>query len=80
MYRHSSYEFKVERVIGAGAFGKVYEVSLPTCNFRYALKKFAPRPHIRDSSAFVDGELLQRFSQEIKYQTECNHKNIVSSR
>lgn len=78
MYRHSNYEFKVERVIGAGAFGKVYEVSLPTCNFRYALKKFDPRPHIRDSSAFVDGELLQRFSQEMKYQTECNHKNIAS--
>lgn len=77
IYKHASFEYRVERVIGAGAFGKVYEVSLPNSYLRLALKKFDPQPHIRDSSVFVEGELLQRFNQEMNYQTECSHRNIV---
>lgn len=76
-YRHGWFEYHVERVIGSGAFGKVYEVSLSNSNLRLALKEFEPQPHIRDSSAFIEGELLQRFNQEMNYQTECDHRNIV---
>ncbi len=77
VYKHGVMEYRVERVIGAGAFGKVYEVSIPNSDLRLALKKFDPQPKIRDSSAFVEGELLQRFNQEMSYQTQCDHKNIV---
>ncbi len=78
VYRHSSYEFQVVDKIGAGGFGEVYEVSLPTCDFRYALKRFAPQKNIAEASLFSEGELLERFRQEMRYQTNCTHKNIVS--
>lgn len=77
-YKHSSYEFSVVRKIGGGGFGEVFEVSLPTCNFKYALKKFAPQKDIAEASFLSEGELLARFSQEMRYQTTCNHKNIAS--
>jgi serine/threonine protein kinase len=77
-YRHSSYEFGVIRKIGGGGFGEVFEVSLPTCGFKYALKKFAPQKDIAEASFLSEGELLARFSQEMRYQTICTHKNIVS--
>lgn len=77
IYKHAFFEYHVERVIGSGAFGKVYEVSLRNSNLRLALKKFDPQPHIKESSAFVEGELLQRFTQEMNYQTQCSHRNIV---
>ncbi|WP_445707567.1 protein kinase domain-containing protein, partial [Enterococcus rotai] len=78
VYRHSSYEFQVVDKIGAGGFGEVYEVSLPTCDFKYALKRFAPQKNIAEASLFSEGELLERFRQEMRYQTNCRHKNIVS--
>jgi len=77
IYRHSSYEFHVVKKIGAGGFGEVYEVALPSCSFKYALKRFAPQKHIAEASLLSDGELLERFSQEMRYQTTCIHKNIV---
>ncbi|WP_171257900.1 serine/threonine-protein kinase [Acinetobacter pittii] len=78
IYRHSSYEFQVVKRIGGGGFGEVFEVSLPTCDFKYALKKFSPKREIAEASFLSDGELLARFSQEMRYQTNCKHKNIVS--
>lgn len=77
-YKHSSYEFHVVKRIGGGGFGEVFEVFLPTCNFKYALKKFSPQKEISKASFLSDGELLARFSQETRYQTMCTHKNIVS--
>ncbi|MBS7827372.1 serine/threonine protein kinase [Wohlfahrtiimonas chitiniclastica] len=78
VYKHASYEFEVIRRIGGGAFGEVYEVSLPNCSYRYALKKLSPIQSIEYASWLTEGELLRRFKQEIRYQTECTHKNIVS--
>lgn len=77
IYRHGYFEYHVERVIGCGAFGKVYEVSLPNSYLRLALKEFDPQPHIKDASVFAEGELLRRFNQEMSYQTQCDHRNIV---
>lgn len=77
VYKQGVFEYHVERVIGAGAFGKVYEVSLPNSNLRLALKKFEPQAQITNASVFAEGELLQRFNQEMNYQTQCDHRNIV---
>ena len=76
-YRHSSYEFRVVDRIGGGGFGEVFEVSLPNCIYRYALKKFSPQKDIAEASFLSEGELLARFNQETRYQTQCNHKNIA---
>lgn len=76
-FKHSSYEFTVIRTIGNGGFGEVYEVSLPTCNFKYALKKFNPTKEIADASCLSEGELVARFDQEMRYQSNCRHDNIV---
>lgn len=76
-YRHSSYEFRVVKRIGGGGFGEVFEVSLPSCTYKYALKKFSPNKEVAKASFLSEGELLARFSQEIRYQTKCHHKNVV---
>ncbi|MDE2420345.1 MAG: protein kinase [Gammaproteobacteria bacterium] len=78
VYRHASYEFNVIKRIGGGGFGEVFEVTLPTCDFKYALKRFAPQKDVAEASFLSEGELLARFSQEMRYQTDCMHKNIVS--
>ncbi|MCG7221992.1 serine/threonine-protein kinase [Acinetobacter sp. AG3] len=76
-FRHSSYEFDVVGVIGGGGFGQVFEVSLPNCKYKYALKKFSPQEDIAEASFLSEGELLARFNQETRYQTQCSHKNIA---
>lgn len=78
IYKHGSYEFKVVKKIGNGTFGEVYEVSLPNCDYRYALKKFSPTSGMTDLTILLPNELLRRFRQEIRYQSECVHPNIVS--
>lgn len=76
-FKHSHYEFTAVRRIGNGGFGEVFEVSLPTCNFKYALKKFNPIKEIADASCLSEGELIARFNQEMRYQSTCRHDNIV---
>lgn len=78
VYKHSNYEFTEVEKIGNGTFGEVYEVSLPNCSYRYALKKFSPTAGMTDLTILLPDELLRRFRQEIRYQSECSHPNIVS--
>lgn len=78
VYKHASYEFQVIKEIGGGGFGKVFSVSLPTCDYKYALKIFAPIREIAEASCLSDGELLERFHQEIWYQISCRHDNIAT--
>ena len=64
--------FKVEKQLGRGTFGVVYEI-LDAKSVRWALKVFDPLPNLQ-----VDrDELKRRFIREIRYQSAIEHPNVV---
>ena len=77
VYTHSNYEFHVVKKLGAGAFGEVYEVSLPTCNFKYALKKFSIPVELCIAISLIFNDIFEMVSfSEIEYETYKSEKKI----
>src|SRR4051794_11392842 len=62
-------EYKVEREIGQGGFGKVYLAFDPYTGQQVAIKKLLARG---------DPDLLKRFQFEIRTTASLRHKNIVT--
>lgn len=83
VYSHAGFVFDTVDQIGRGGFGVVFEVKVRGLEkpYRYALKKFAPSAGINHGTgaptALTEGGLLKRFWQEVRYQSSCQHANIV---
>jgi eukaryotic-like serine/threonine-protein kinase len=64
--------FNVQKQLGRGTFGVVYEIT-DTKAVHWALKVFDPLPNLQ-----VDrDELKRRFIREIRYQSAISHPNVV---
>lgn len=83
VYSHAGFIFDVVGQIGRGGFGVVFEVRIRGLDkpYRYALKKFAPSDGVNHGTgaptSLTEEGLLARFWQEVRYQSTCQHDNIV---
>lgn len=83
VYSHAGFVFDIVEQIGRGGFGIVFEVKIRDLDkpYRYALKKFDPSDGVNHGTGaptdLTEGGLLERFWQEVRYQSSCRHDNIV---
>lgn len=64
--------FYIEKELGRGTFGVVYEI-VDAKKVHWALKIFDPLPNL----LVARDELRRRFAREIRYQSVINHPNVV---
>ena len=65
----NSKEYKIEKKLGEGGYGKVYQILNESDNQYYALKEFPIKGETKEN--------IQLIKKEAEILSKFNHKNIV---